>query len=222
MKLRKGFCEQELALNRRLSPDLYCGVPPITEEKGRVRVAGRGKVVDYCLKMRELPQDAIMTERLKNGQMSFALIDEIARIVGRFHARAATGVGISRFGAFDTVKFNWEENFAQTDEFQGKTISRAAFRYIRGAVERFLEERAGLLDERIRAHRVRECHGDLHSGNIFIADQPSAAGRKSQATPKPKPRADIRLHRVQPPVFVLRYGLRDCLFCHGPGIRWRE
>ena len=145
LKLRKGFCEQELALNQRLSPDLYCGVLPIAESMGKVRVGGRGKVVDYCLKMRELPQDAIMTARLKNGQMSFALIDEIARIVGRFHARAATSARISRFGAFDTVKYNWDENFSQTDEFQGKTIDRAAFRSIRDAVERFLEERAGLL-----------------------------------------------------------------------------
>jgi len=191
LKQRKGYCEQELALNQRLSPDLYCGVLPITESKGRLRVGGRGKVVEYCLKMRELPQDAIMTERLKRGQMSFALIDEIARIVGRFHARAATSAKISRFGAFDTVKFNWDENFSQTDEFQGKTVARAAFRNIRGAVERFLEERAGLLEKRIRAKRVRECHGDLHSGNIFIADPNAGRGCPGAAVPAADSRVRI-------------------------------
>jgi len=182
LEQRKGFCEQELALNHRLSPDLYLGVLPITESQGRLHVGGKGKVVEYCLKMRELPQEAIMTQRLKRGEMSFALIDEIAGIVGRFHARAATSARISRFGAFDTVKFNWDENFSQTDEFQGKTIDRAAFRNIRDVVERFLEERAGLLEKRIREKRVRECHGDLHSGNIFIADEPPAASHRPPAT----------------------------------------
>jgi hypothetical protein len=168
---RQVFCEEELRLNQRLSPDLYYGVLTINERNGRIRVGGPGKVIDYCLKMKELPQTAIMTERLRNHEVTFPLIDEIARIVARFHEQAATGDDISRFGAFDTVKFNWDENFAQTEEFEGRTISRRLFHETRNVVERFLKERAALLEERIRAHRVRECHGDLHSGNIFIADK---------------------------------------------------
>ncbi len=178
---RKVFCEEELRLNQRLSPDLYCGVSTINEKNGRVRVGGSGRVIDYCLKMRELPQAAIMTERLHNREVTFPLIDEIAHIVARFHEQAATDDDISKFGAFDTVKFNWDENFAQTEEFEGRTISRRLLHETRSAVERFLEERAGLLDDRIRARRIRECHGDLHSGNIFIADAPLATRRRSLA-----------------------------------------
>jgi aminoglycoside phosphotransferase family enzyme/predicted kinase len=176
LEARKVFCEDELRLNQRLSPDLYCGVITINERNGRIRVGGPGEVVDYCLKMKELPQAAIMTERLGNHEVTFPLIDEIARIVARFHEQAAADDEISKFGAFDIVKFNWDENFSQTEEFEGRTISRRLLHETRSAVERFLEERAGLLDERIRAHRVRECHGDLHSGNIFIADEAASGG----------------------------------------------
>lgn len=179
---RRVFCEDELRLNQRLSPDLYCGVVTINERNGRIRVGGPGTVVDYCLKMKELPQAAIMTERLRNHEVTFPLIDEIACIVARFHEQAATDDEISKFGAFDTVKFNWDENFAQTEEFEGRTISRQLLHETRSAVERFLKERAGLLDERIRAHRVRECHGDLHSGNIFIADEPRTTSHQPPAT----------------------------------------
>ena len=98
------------------------------------------------------------------------MIDEIARIVAGFHERAATDLEIGKFGSLETIKFNWDENFAQTEEFKRRTIGSAAFRSIKEEVERFMVENRSLFSRRIRERRVRECHGDLHSRNIFIGE----------------------------------------------------
>lgn len=167
---RKFFCEEELRLNQRLSPDIYLGVVPITKEDGKLKVGGTGAVVDYCLRMRELPQNTIMTEVLRRKAVTYSMIDEIARIVAGFHERAATDLEIGKFGSLETIKFNWDENFAQTEEFKRRTIGSAAFRSIKEEVERFMVENRSLFSRRIRERRVRECHGDLHSRNIFIGE----------------------------------------------------
>jgi hypothetical protein len=167
---RKFFCEEELRLNRRLAPDIYLSVQPVTQSGAEVRIGGKGEVIDYCVKMKELPQDAIMTERLRQKAVSYPEIDSIAQIVARFHEQAATDRDISRFGELETVKFNWDENFAQTEEFRGKTIGVRAFPAIKQAVERFMAANQDLLAERVSTGRVRECHGDLHSRNIFLVE----------------------------------------------------
>jgi hypothetical protein len=168
LEARKFFCEEELRLNERLSPDIYLGVRPITRTATGLTTGGKGEVIDYCLKMKELPQDTIMTEKLRRGEVTYAMIDQIARIVAEFHRQAATDPGISRFGELETVRFNWDENFAQTEEFRGATIGTRTFRTTKLAVERFMTERSDLFAVRVRDRKVRECHGDLHSRNIFI------------------------------------------------------
>ncbi|MEO0025329.1 MAG: AAA family ATPase [candidate division WOR-3 bacterium] len=171
LSARKFFCYEELRLNRQLAPELYLDVLPITEERGRLRLGGQGKVVDYCVKMRALPQSAIMTERLKNGQVTFEQIDEIAQLVVRFHQQAERGEEISRYGSSEIIRLNWDENFAQTLDFIGRTISRRAFDEIRSLVERFISGHREVFRQRRRQGFVRRCHGDLHSKNIFLADR---------------------------------------------------
>jgi len=69
------------------------------------------------------------------------------------------------------IETNWKENFEQTEEFIGKSISLKDFKQIQERVEDFLKRNAGLFEKRIADGRVRDCHGDIHSGNIFVADR---------------------------------------------------
>ncbi|MEO0079900.1 MAG: AAA family ATPase [candidate division WOR-3 bacterium] len=176
LSARRFFCNEEFRLNRQLSPEIYIGVLPITESRGRLRVGGRGRVIDYCLKMKALPQDSIMTEQLRQGRVTFEEIDEIALRIARFHELAERGKGVSRFGSLEVVRLNWDENFAQTTEFLGKTISKAAFDEIKKGVERFIVQNRELFRRRREQGFVRRCHGDLHSKNIFIVKSERSVG----------------------------------------------
>jgi len=171
LEKRKFFCEEELRLNRRLCGEMYIDVLPITLSGGSVKINGSGEIVEYTVKMRELPQEALMSELLKRNKVSIDTMDEIAKILSDFHNRAETNREIESYGSLSVVKFNWDENFDQTREFIGRTISREDYTLIHHAVQRFLKDKKDLFDLRREKGRIRECHGDLHSGNIFIADR---------------------------------------------------
>ncbi|MBM4451744.1 MAG: hypothetical protein FJ024_04620, partial [Chloroflexi bacterium] len=46
LEKRQFFCEQEVELNQRLSPEIYLEVVPIVSSDGKIRVGGQGKVID--------------------------------------------------------------------------------------------------------------------------------------------------------------------------------
>lgn len=170
LSARRFFCQEEFRLNRRLSPDIYLEVVTIGEQGGRLAL-GKGRPVDYALKMCELPQSAIMTEQLKKGEVRFEQLGEIARIIAGFHAHAERGPEVAKYGSSEIVRLNWDENFAQTMEFRGKTISHPGFEEIKRNVERFIQEKRHLFRHRREAGHVRKCHGDLHSRNVFVNEQ---------------------------------------------------
>jgi len=171
LEKRKFFCERELELNRRLAGDMYLEVVPINRSGTQLKVKGAGETIEYAVKMRRIPEDTMMSGLFERNQVHKDLIDELAKIIAEFHAKAETGEAINKFGSLETVKFNWDENFDQTRPFIGRTIDSNQFEVIHRQIQTFLNENRTLLRTRIEQDRIRDCHGDLHSGNIFVADR---------------------------------------------------
>jgi aminoglycoside phosphotransferase family enzyme len=167
---RHVFCEKELELNKRLCPEIYLAVVPINKAR-TIKINGSGETVEYALKMKRLPQERIMTELLKENKVDKKILDELASIVAQFHLKALTNGEISEFGSLKIVKTNWDENFAQTTKYIDQTIPQAGFQYIQTKINRFMEKNKLLFESRITDKHIRDCHGDLHSGNIFITDK---------------------------------------------------
>lgn len=42
---------------------------------------------------------------------------------------------------------------------------------MKGEIEKFIQINSKLFEKRIQENKIRECHGDLHSENIFITDK---------------------------------------------------
>ncbi len=170
LEKRRFYCQKELDLNRRLCKDMYLEVVPITKLGETVKIGGDGEPVEYTLKMKRLPQDKIMTRLLKEGKVDKKLMDQIAEIIVDFHAKAETNNHISEVGSFATVKTNWDENLEQTRNLIGKTISTDDFYLVSEKVHGFMAKNEALFEKRLADGRVKDCHGDMHSGNIFITD----------------------------------------------------
>lgn len=171
LERRKFFCEEEIRLNRLWAPEIYLGVVAITRDRGEVRLDGDGEVIEYAVRMRELPQPSIMTELLKRGEVGFSTVAKIAQIIADSHSRAETNSEIAQYGDLKMVKFNWDENFEQTERFKDVTIPSDLFETIKTNVNKFMGRKGALFLKRIRDGKIRRCHGDLHSGNIFITDK---------------------------------------------------
>lgn len=168
LEKRHFFCEKELELNRRLCGDMYLEVVPINKSKA-IKINGAGETVEYAVKMKKMPQEKMMSKLLEENKVNTKLIDRIAKIITDFHSKAETNRRISEFG-FLAIETNWKENFEQTEEFVGKTTSLRDFKLTRGRVEAFLKRNVPLFEKRKGESRIRDCHGDIHSGNIFVTN----------------------------------------------------
>ncbi len=166
---RRFFCKKELELNRRLCKDMYLEVVPINRSK-IIKIKGEGETIEYAVKMKRMPQDKMMNRLLEEKKVDNKLIDRIARIIADFHSKAETNSRTSKFGSLATIEMNWKENFEQTRKFVGKTISPENFKLVSERIEDFMKNNVPLFEKRVAENRVRDCHGDIHSGNIFVTN----------------------------------------------------
>ena len=169
LEKRRFFCEKELELNRRLCKDMYLEVVPINKGDA-IKIKGEGETVEYAVKMKRIPQEKMMSKLLEKNKVDDKLVDKIAKIIAEFHSKAETNRRISEFGSLAVIKTNWKENFDQTEEYVGKTISAEDFKLIRESIEAFIKRNTALFEKRMAEDHVRDCHGDIHSGNIFATN----------------------------------------------------
>jgi hypothetical protein len=170
LEKRRFFCEKELEINRRLCGDMYLEVVPVNKSR-IMKIRGEGETVEYAVKMKRMPQERMMSKLLEKNKVDKKLIDRIAKVIAEFHSKAETNSTINKFGSLTIVGTNWNENFEQTRKFIGRTIFMKDFKFIHERINDFMKRNALLFEKRIAEDRIRECHGDIHSGNIFITDR---------------------------------------------------
>lgn len=170
LEKRRFFCHQEIALNKRLSPDIYIDVVEINNKNGEFIFEGKVDAVEYAVKMKRLPSDKMMDRMLKTGMATEPMVKRIADVIAGFHKRAKTNLYISQFGLPSIIEKNAEENFTQTQNYIGRTIANSQFDVIRNYTQNFLKARHGLFIKRSEKGFIKDCHGDIHSEHICITD----------------------------------------------------
>jgi uncharacterized protein len=170
LEKRRRACEDEVRLNRRLCPDTYLGVAHVTEEGGRARLFGQGRILDYGVWMKRLPADRMLDRMLAEGRVTEAVIDAVAARLHEFHLKARRGPDVEEYGGPRVVRLNWEENFAQTASYVGRTIEQDAFESVRRWVEDWLERDEALLAARVAGGHTCEGHGDVRAESVCVTD----------------------------------------------------
>jgi uncharacterized protein len=166
---RHFYCNRELQLNRRLAPAIYLEVVAITGTARAPRIGSDGPVLEYAVKMLEFPQDALLTRVLARGALTAAHVDSLAATVAAFHASAPTARSDERFGSAGEILELAIENFTELEPLL-EDADRREVAALRRWTEREHASRATLFTERQRGGFVRECHGDLHLGNIALIE----------------------------------------------------
>lgn len=171
LEKRKFFCEQEVRLNRRLSPTIYLGVVPITGEGDRIILDGGGKLLEYAVKMKQIPEKFLMDKLLDRNQVTPKMVEAISEKLAKFYFSAETNDLIKSFAQPERVKQDTDENFQQTQKYIGTTISGKVYEKVRSRTDDFYVKKMTLFYERIAADRIRDCHGDLRLEHIFWGDE---------------------------------------------------
>ncbi|HEX8009773.1 MAG TPA: AAA family ATPase [Casimicrobiaceae bacterium] len=170
LEARRHFCEEELRLNRRHAPALYLEVVPITGSIDTPLVGGEGTILEYAVKMREFPQDALASGLLARGELGPADIDALAANVASFHGTirgAAPGAG---FGTPDGILRRARDNSTTILPLLDAPDERADIDALAAWTRREHARLRSVFQRRLSEGFVRECHGDLHLGNIARID----------------------------------------------------
>jgi aminoglycoside phosphotransferase family enzyme len=105
---RRGFCEDEVRLNRRLAPDVYLGVVPVRLGPQGHWFGPEGDVVDYAVRMRRLADERSADALLRRGVLTSEHLTRLAARLARFFADAAPAPAA---GTIQVIRDNVTENF---------------------------------------------------------------------------------------------------------------
>jgi len=166
---RLEFCREELRLNRRLAPELYLGLVAVTGTPDQPRLGGTGPVLEYLVEMRRFDQQA----RLDHCVLTPELVDRLAARLVAFHASLAPAPADSPYGTPEAVLAPMLENFRQIRAPSFWAKCQAGLDRLEDWTLARWRALSPVISQRRAEGRVRECHGDLHRGNIaLIAGEP--------------------------------------------------
>lgn len=159
---RREACEREVTLNRRLAPDVYLGVADM--------LGPSGEVCDHLVVMRRMPADRRLSTLVLDGAPVETVLDELARLIADFHARAARSPAADRAASSDALAARWAANTAGLRPFGGRYVDTADIEAADALAARYLAGRGPLFERRIAAGRACDGHGDLLADDIFCLD----------------------------------------------------
>ena len=170
LSARQHFCTEELRLNQRLTKDLYLEVLPICGSEQAPHLGGEGQVIEYALKMRQFPQDQLLSAIQERGELGERHIDALADQIARFHLTAPQVAQNHPLGTPEAVMAPVQQNFEQIRPMLSDKADLQQLDALEAWAQSSYERLQPLLAERKAQGFIRECHGDIHLGNVAQID----------------------------------------------------
>jgi aminoglycoside phosphotransferase family enzyme len=165
---RHFYCEEEVRLNRRLAAGVYLGLVTLDlNASGHLQLDGDAAVVDWLIKMRRLPARHMLDYAIGHGTASEKDMVSVAALLAGFY-RSCPPI------AFDPLEYR--RRFQRQLDSYRQELSRPSHGLSIKQVNRIcqaqitvLRQMAGLFDDRVRAYRIVEGHGDLRPEHVCLA-----------------------------------------------------
>jgi len=164
--------DEEVRLNRRLAPEVYLGARALRQgPDGALTLGGVGRIVDWLVEMRRLPEERTMKALIRRGQLARADVDRVAEALIGFYA-GLPGCDLSA----EAVVAHYREEHAKNAAVLADPafgLDAASAEAALAGFEATFDTAAPLLEQRIAAGRFVEGHGDLRPDHVFLTDPPT-------------------------------------------------
>jgi aminoglycoside phosphotransferase family enzyme/adenylate kinase family enzyme len=167
---RHFYCQEELRFNRRFAPDLYLQVVPITGSAEHPHMNGSGEAIEYAVQMQQFDGSQLLSHIAERGELSAAIIDQLAALTANFHKNAKADTSSSHFGTPQETHHWFQGNFAHIRPLINNERFLQQILQSEHWGEQALKKNKRLMELRKQQGYIRECHGDLHLGNITLID----------------------------------------------------
>jgi uncharacterized protein len=162
LEKRRNYCEEELRLNQPWAPDLYLDVVTITGPVTEPVVGGEDEVLDYAVRMRRFDQDLRLDRQLADGLLTVTDMKELGQAIAARHAAAARPDPADRERLTGQAIHYFWENF----DHLGGILDEEEFAFLHDWMSAEIGKHEARLRQRFDDGFVRDCHGDLHLGNL--------------------------------------------------------
>lgn len=164
---RRDYCNEEIRLNRRLAPQLYLDVIPIggtpeTPEFGTL------PAIEYAVLMRRFSTSRQLDRLAARNRILPSHMDSLAATIAQFHTGLSLTKTSTRFGTAAATHSAVSESLEQLQAALASREDKTSVAALHHAMETEYGECHHRLEQRHAAGFIRECHGDLHLGNIAL------------------------------------------------------
>ena len=171
LEFRKHYCYEELRINRRLAPELYLDVVPITGTPQAPRVNGEGKAIEYAVKMIQFP-DADRLDRVADrGELRDEQVAALAGKIATFHDSVAVADYAAPFANSESLRGEVMGNFESLSAQVLAENTASLLADIRSWSAHSLVDLGPQFRARKKKGKVRECHGDMHLANMALLNE---------------------------------------------------
>lgn len=169
---RHHFCEEALRLNRRHAADIYRQVIAITGDVESPEINGEGAAIEYALQMRQFDRSGELDKVISDKGLADTVVDKLAVNIARFHQQAEPAVPSPGNDAAQRVRHPVDQNLerllsATRDDSNWHSRMLRLQQWSEAEFDRLQSTFIG----REENGYIRECHGDMHLGNIVLIDE---------------------------------------------------
>ncbi len=170
LEKRRFYCQEEVRLNQRFAAGVYLDVIAVTGETATPEMAGSGPILEYAVRMRQFDDEGLLSRLAEQNRLDVCHIDQLIGRVAEFHEATARAASDAPYGNANQIHHWVNENFLHIRRSLSSARRISQLADIRRGVEEELERIESLLRRRKHEGFIRECHGDLHLGNITLVD----------------------------------------------------
>lgn len=164
LERRHHFCQEEIRLNGRLAPQIYLDVVAISGSPDVPRIEGGGDAIEYAVRMRRFSQQGLLADHPE--LIDEPLVEQVASRLAAFHDQIAIAPPSSPYGEADAVMAPMRGNFTKVRELLDEPAALERIERLEAWTQQRHDALRGQLVARKADGMIRECHGDLHLGNM--------------------------------------------------------
>ncbi len=168
LEKRRHYCNEEIRLNRRLCPEIYLSVVPVVRAGESLLVDAPGDIVDYAVKMVQFDRTMELDRMLSQQLLRVEHIDCLATMIAGFHSSLPAVPAESGFGHPDNLVKPMQHNFTTLESIISDPHELNQIGLLQAFTRQEHQRLYPLLLKRESKGFIRQCHGDLHTGNMVL------------------------------------------------------